>query len=213
VWRGNAWTMYLPKLFLEGDLARLHALIEAYDFAALIAPRGGGPPEIAHVPLMLDRARGERGTLIAHVARANPIWRGFDGEAEVVVVFQGPHAYVSPRFYVDRSRQVPTWNYAVVHAHGAPRLIEADEDVAAVLRRLVDIHEAGAPGRYGVDELTPAFFGELRRHIVAFEIEITRLEGKFKLSQNREPEDREGVIRGLRERGQGFDLAVVELMR
>src|SRR5262245_1760670 len=104
----NARAMYLPKLFLEADLSRLHALIEAYDFAARIAPQGGGTPEIAHIPFMLDRARGERGTLIAHVARANPIWRGFDGKAEVVVVFQGPHAYVSPRWYGDRSRHVPT---------------------------------------------------------------------------------------------------------
>ena len=117
--------MYLPKAFAEPDLATLHDLVEAHAFGVLVVPSAAGPPEISHLPFLLDRTRGPHGTLYAHTARANPIWRGFDGRAGALAVFQGPHGYVSPSWYASRD-DVPTWNYAVVHAHGAPRLIEAD---------------------------------------------------------------------------------------
>jgi transcriptional regulator len=203
--------MYLPKAFAEPDLATLHDLVEAHAFGVLVVPTPSGAPEVSHLPFLLDRARGPHGTLRAHVARANPIWRAFDGKAEVLAVFQGPHGYVSPTWYASRD-DVPTWNYAVVHAHGAPRLIEAEAELLDLLRRLADVHEQGRPDPWSTAELSAGTIGELLPAIVGFELPIARIVGKLKLSQNRRPEDREGAIRGLRERGTPDDLALVKLM-
>jgi transcriptional regulator len=205
--------MYLPKQFSEPSLPRLHGLIDAYGFGALIVGREDGSLEIAHVPFCVDRTRGPRGTLFGHVARANPIWRLFEGRTEVTVVFVGPHGYVSPAFYTSRTEHVPTWNYAVVHALGVPRLLPEKEDAMGVLARLVTQNESPRADPWRMDELEPAKRDELLQHIVVFEIEITRLEGKFKLSQNREQPDRRGALRGITERGDPLDGALAELMR
>jgi transcriptional regulator len=201
--------MYLPQGFARTDVEALHAFIEEHAFGTLIVP--GPPHDVSHVPFLLDRARGERGTLLAHVARANPIWRAFDGRTAAIAVFHGPHGYVSPGWYTTRN-EVPTWNYVVVHAQGAPRVLDGGDELRGLLRRLAEVFERGRPDPWSVDELTPDTYAELSQAIVGFEIPVDRLEGKFKLSQNRKPEDREGAIRGLRERGTPDDLALVRLM-
>jgi transcriptional regulator len=206
-----AASLYLPEAFAERDLGLLHDLIESHAFGLLIAPGEGGAPLIAHVPFLVDRERGAHGTLRAHIARANPMRRALDGSTPVVAVFNGPHGYVSPGWYSSRN-DVPTWNYAVVHAHGTPRAIEDQAEMLALLGRLAEVNERGQPEPWRVDELSPERLGELLPAIIGFEIEITRLEGKLKLSQNRKPEDREGALRGLAARDTPDDRGLVALM-
>src|SRR6185369_2660094 len=110
--------------FAQHAVRELHPIIERYPFGTLIVP--GTPPDVSHLPFVLDPARCERGTLVAHVARAHPIWRAFAGRRPVIAIFPGPHGYVSPAWYTSRNA-VPTWNYVVVHVHGTPRLLETDD--------------------------------------------------------------------------------------
>ena len=188
--------MYLPSHFTETDIAALHALMRAHDFALIIAARDG-VLEAAHLPFLLDPERGPQGTLVAHMARANKLWRAFDGTAEVLVVFQGPHAYVSPRWYEDGGAgAVPTWNYAAVHAHGTPHLIEGEARTREILTRLAAMYEAENPSPWTL-ETAPETVAKMLPGIVAFEIPIARLEGKWKLSQNRSAADRAGVASAL----------------
>ena len=202
--------MYLPPAFVERNAERLQDLIEQEAFGALVVTRGGAAPEITHVPLLLDRGRGPHGTLRGHVARANPIWRAFEERLPTVVIFQGPHTYVSPQWY--RSRQkVPTWNYAVVHAHGVSRLMPGKEDLRRFLTDLAAHHEEG-DSKWTPEELDPGEMQELLEEIVGFEVEITDLRGKFKLSQNCEEPDRLRVVEALRRRARSADVGVARLM-
>ncbi len=203
-------SVYLPKVFAEHDLGLLHDLIDADSFGMLVTPSADGMPMIAHLPFLLDRARGPHGTLLAHVARANPVLRAIETGAPVVAVFRGPHGYVSPNWYTSRD-EVPTWNYVVVHAQGTPRLLDEAELLDA-LARLAAVHERGQQNPWTLEDLTPETKAELLPAIAGFAVEITRLEGKLKLSQNRKPEDREGALRGLRARGAPDDVAMVALM-
>jgi transcriptional regulator len=177
----------------------------------LIASGAGAAPMIAHLPFLLDRARGEQGTLYVHVARSNPIRELLEGGAPVLAVFRGPHGYVSPGWYTSRD-EVPTWNYAVVHAHASPRLLD-EAGLVASLSGLAAVHERGQPDPWTVSELTAETRAELLPAIAGFALTITKLEAKLKLSQNRKPEDREGALRGLAERGAPDDAALVALMR
>ena len=203
--------MYVPELFVESDLEKLHSLINEYNFATLFCqPPGGAPPEIVHMPFILDRTRGTNGSLLGHVARANPVWRLFDGATAAVIVFQGPHGYISPSSYTSR-QQVPTWNYAVVHAHGKPQLLPESE-VLDLLQRLVEKHEGTAEGAWYISELRSEFLKHMTNQIVVFSMAIDRIVGKFKLSQNRSVPDRRAAIEALRARGDLFDPALIELM-
>lgn len=204
--------MYTPSTFAERDEPRLFDLIDAHPFATVVlggVVLGGEAPEITHVPLVLDRPSR---SLIGHVARANPIWRPFDGQRAVVAIFHGPDTYVTPRWYVG-PQNVPTWNYAVVHVHGAPTLLEPGQATERAVRRLVEASEAGREDAWSMDGLEPAFVADLLKAIVAFSIPIARLEGKLKLSQNRSAEDRAGVMAALRARATDDDRAMLELMR
>ncbi|WP_441292455.1 FMN-binding negative transcriptional regulator [Sorangium sp. KYC3313] len=208
---GAPRSIYLPRAFEAHDLAELHDLIEAHSFGMLIAPGEDGVPMIAHLPFLLERDSGPHGTLLAHVARANPIRRALDGSTPVLAVFRGPHGYISPGWYASRD-DVPTWNYAVVHAHGAPRAIEDHDALLALLARLSDVNERGQPEPWSVAELSPEKRSALLPAIVGFSMEITRIEAKLKLSQNRRPEDGDGAIAGLRARGTPDDRALAEVM-
>jgi transcriptional regulator len=208
--------MYVPRHFAfpEGAESAHHDLVDAHNFGLLIAgDGGGGPPEAAHLPFVLDRARGPLGTLIAHVARANPIWRRFAPEREVLLVFQGPHAYVSPDWYAGRGL-VPTWNYLAVHGYGVPRLLEGEAAAADALVQLSATMEATLAPKppWTMHELSETARRALLRGIVAFEIELVRLEGKQKLNQNRTAADRAGVIAALRAQGGAEALAIAEAM-
>jgi transcriptional regulator len=202
--------VYVPRHFAEDDLAAKHALIEAYGFGILALTLDDGI-EAAHLPFLLERGHGELGALRAHVARANPIWRAFDSGREALAVFLGPHAYVSPDWYASAD-QVPTWNYTAVHAYGTPRVLEGDG--LAYLAELSARNEAELAPKapWTLDKMPAEKVRALAKGVVAFEIEITRLEGKAKLGQNRDAEDVAGAAAGLRARGRENDLAVAELM-
>jgi transcriptional regulator len=151
---------------------------------------------VSHLPLVLERSEGKYGTLIGHVAKANEHWKDFDGERSAVCIFHGPHAYVSPIWY-EVSPAVPTWNYAVVHATGRPRLVTTKEHLARVIDRVVATFEPSLLDENGNFAQPAAYKAQMLDHIVGFEIEIEQLLGKFKLSQNRSPADRRGVMQGL----------------
>jgi transcriptional regulator len=199
--------IHIPKHFAEHDLPRLQALVRAHNFATLVSAHQG-EIQVSHLPFLLD---AEGGMLRAHMARANPQWRTFSPEREVVVIFHGPHHYVSPAWYASHP-SVPTWNYAVVHAQGRPTLIDDRERLTALVRELVTRHEAASPKPWKMD-LPTDYQDKMLSGIVGFEIEITRLEGKFKLSQNRPEGDRPLVIEALERLGSDDALGVAALMR
>lgn len=200
--------MYLPEHFKTKDPARCFALIEDYPFAALITT-SDGMPFVSHLPFLLERPGAVPGKLLGHMAHANTQWRHFAAGDDVLLVFQGPHAYVSPAWYA--SPGVPTWNYAVVHVRGKPRLIEDEAELESLLERLTHVHESRLP-----EPWQPVLSGERRTKllgmIVGFEIEITDIQGKFKLSQNRPPEDRQRVCDELRQSNNQTENAIARLM-
>ncbi|HTS55748.1 MAG TPA: FMN-binding negative transcriptional regulator [Burkholderiales bacterium] len=201
--------IYLPEAFHETDREALHALIESHGFATLISP-DPDDPVITHLPLLLDRGRGVQGTLIGHVARANPHWHRIRERPDVLAVFHGPHAYVSPSWYGVQP-SVPTWNYAVVHATGRARLLHDASALESITQRLVQTFESPRPTPWRMD-LPSGFRQQMLSAIVGFEIEITRLSGKFKLSQNRTLDDRRRVVAAL-EAGSAPESEVATLMR
>jgi transcriptional regulator len=153
-----------------------------------------------HVPFLLDRSRGPLGTLIAHVARANPVWRELGAAAPSVVMFQGPQAYITPGWYPSKAahgKVVPTWNYVVAHAHGMARAIEDRDGLLDMLNRLTDVHEARRAVPWRVGDAPSSFIDQLLRAIVGIEIPVDRLEGKLKASQDEALQDRLGTVRGL----------------
>jgi transcriptional regulator len=180
--------MYIPKTFQVTDSEVLAAFIRAHSFATLVSAVEG-TPFATHLPLLLDEGR-----LLGHVARANPHWRAFDGQQEALAIFHGPHAYISPTWYTV-APAVPTWNYAAVHVYGIPRLIEG-EGLAAIVDRLVAAYEAAQPAPWS-GELPAEYRAKLLQAIVGFELEIVRIEGKFKLGQGRSQEDQLGVLARL----------------
>ncbi|MGI9627669.1 MAG: FMN-binding negative transcriptional regulator [Longimicrobiales bacterium] len=202
--------MYLPRSFRVEDLAVLHELIEVHSFATLFSTFEG-TSVASHLPFMLDRSRGEHGTLIAHFARANKHWKHFEGGGEALVVFQGPHAYISPAWYEDQVT-VPTLNYAVVHTYGVPRLIHDPAALRDMVLRLVDVHEGvGSDASWDVAKAEPVMETELKA-IVGFELEIERIEGKFKFNQNRSQADQAGVADRLGGSADANERAVADIM-
>jgi len=191
--------MYVPPAFRESDLPTLQAFMEAYSFATFVS--GGETPFVTHLPLLVDRSRGENGTLVGHVARANPQASLFDGARRATAIFHGPHAYVSPAWYDAGKPSVPTWNYSVVHASGVPRVTDDSAVTKELLARMVAKYEGGRaqPWTY---ELPVDFVDAMLRQIVAFEMPIETLEGKFKLSQNRSKGEQQRVVEGLEREGE-----------
>ncbi len=187
----------------------LAAFIGRHGFATLITSVDG-TPFATHIPLLLDAARGPHGTLVGHVARANPHWRHF-GRGEALAVFTGPHAYVSPAWYAT-GPAVPTWNYAAVHAYGTPAVLTDQAAVRALLARMVATYEAGAATPWSMSTLPEEFVTRMVRAIVAFEMPLARVEGKWKLGQNRSGEDRVRTIAALRATGAPDGVALAALM-
>jgi transcriptional regulator len=200
--------MYIPKAFREDDISTMHKFMQEYSFATLITQHEG-MPFATHLPFILDAQRGSNGTLLAHMARANQQCHDFNSTQEVLVIFQGPHSYISPSWY-EVELSVPTWNYAVVHAYGLPRLIKNWDDLYKLLKILIETHEAQFEKPWPF-QLTHSYLQKMMRGIVGFEIEITRLEGKFKLSQNRTENERKNVIAALEESTDTLSMA--ELMK
>lgn len=200
--------MYIPEHFKETNSERISALIEVNSFGMLVTAPDGAP-FVSHLPFIFDRAAGSKGKLLCHMARANPQWQDFSSCSEVLVVFQGPHAYVSPSWY--SSPGVPTWNYAVVHLRGKPRLIESESELEALVEQLTHVYESHMPSPWKTN-LAGERRTKLLNMIVGFEIEITDIQAKFKLSQNRPPEDRQSVVEKLSQSSNQTEVAVAKLM-
>jgi len=199
--------MYTPKHFHETRIELLHGLIRAYPFAAVVT-RGSGGLAANHLPFELVD-----GMLHGHVARGNELAQQ-DG-AEVLLIFQGPDGYISPNWYPSKhetGREVPTWNYAVVHVHGRLNVIDDAAWLRRLLETLTDRHEAGQPQPWKVGDAPEDHVEKSLRAIVGLEVGIDRIEGKFKLSQNHPARNRAGVIAGLRERDGDGDVELVALM-
>lgn len=199
--------MYIPEHFKETDPERLAALLRDYPFGMLVTVRAG-LPFVTHIPFLYERRQDGVQILRGHVAKANPQWQDLAENQTALVVFQGPHAYVSPRWY--KTPGVPTWNYAVVHVYGKARLLHDAAALEKFLSELTTVYEATQPAPW-----QPELSGERREKllgmIVGFEIEIQEIQGKFKLSQNRPENDRENVIEQLQKSPFTSDLA--KLMR
>jgi transcriptional regulator len=196
--------MYVPAHFDEPDTAVLHALIVENPLGILIT-HGSSGLDANHIPFELKADEGPRGVLHAHVARANPVWQDVANGDEVLVVFRAGDAYVSPTWYPSKQethRQVPTWNYQVVHAHGRVTIRDDERYVRGLVARLTRTHEASLPTPWKMTDSPAEFIDTLLKAIVGVEIEITRLVGKLKLSQNKEVRDRAGAGSALAERGE-----------
>lgn len=186
--------MYIPSSFKEENPDLLFALIEEYSFG-LFFSQHQDKPEVTHLPFLFDRNKYDKGTLIAHFAKANKHWRTLEEDKEVLCVFQGPHMYISPSWYKNRDT-VPTWNYATVHVYGKPKVIHDLNELRKMVTTLTNHHEAQVDSDWSLEEGKSSFESDLRA-IVGLEIEITRMEGKFKFNQNRSVEDQLGVIEHL----------------
>ncbi len=199
--------MYVPAHFHQTDQDKLYEFIEQHSFALLVS-RLHDEPFATHLPLLLDRSTGPLGTLVGHFARANPQWQADD--RNVLAVFSGPHAYISPTWYV-AEHVVPTWNYLAVHAYGTLRLVESHEETVGVVKRLVGHYEQSQPRPWDFNA-AEQYFDKMARAVVAFHIEIARLEGKWKLSQNHPRERRENVVRALEGHTDENSQAIARLM-
>jgi transcriptional regulator len=192
--------MYIPAHNRESDVAVMHALIAAHPLGAWVT-QGEGALLVNHIPFLIDASRGEYGTLIGHVARANPVWKQFSRDVTSVVIFQGAEHYISPSWYPSKAetgKAVPTWNYAVVHAHGMPVVFEGRERLLAHVTALTDTHESPLEPPWHVSDAPAAFIDALLNGIVGIEIPIASLVGKWKASQNRPETDRRAVSDALR---------------
>ena len=195
--------MYTPAHFAVTDPAALHRIIREHPLGILVTPSPDGM-DANHIPFEFDPTVGAHGLLSAHVARANPVWQQCAGGADVLIVFRGNEHYISPNWYPSKHethRQVPTWNYEVVHAHGRLTVRDDDKFVRGVVARLTRAHEASEPKPWKMGDSAPDYIDGMVRAIVGIEVLVTRLEGKSKLSQNREPRDVQGAADSLRARG------------
>jgi transcriptional regulator len=207
--------MYNPPSFAERDVATMHDFIDAHPFGALVTSSPAGL-FATHLPLVLDRGRGAHGALQGHIARANPHHELAQDGAEALVLFTGADSYVTPSFYPSKSahgKVVPTWNYVAVHAHGTLRFVTEPLALRRHLERLTARHEAERPRPWSIEDTPEGYVDKLLGAIVGVEIEITRLDGKWKMSQNRPAEDIEGVIEGLGASDDARQREVAELVR
>ena len=204
--------MYNPPHFQEERTEVLQQLIREHSLAAVVTM---GPEGLIanHIPLILDEKTGPLGTLRGHVARINPQWRDSLPHVAALAIFQGPSAYITPSWYPSREetgKVVPTYNYVVVHAQGTLRTYEDPDLLLRNVRALTEQHEAGLGKRWSVEDAPRDFIREQLKGIVGIEIPIARLEGKWKVSQNRVPADRQGVIDGLRAAGDVKSLTMAD---
>jgi transcriptional regulator len=189
--------MYTPSAFREARLPELHGAIEAIAFASLISTTPDGL-QVSHIPLLLAPEEGEYGTLYGHVARANA--HALCGRAPSLAIFLGPHAYISAGWYPGKQthgREVPTWNYIAVHAHGTLQTFDDPSALRQLLARLTDRHERAMPRPWRIEDAPADYIDRNLGAITGLRLPIDRLDGKWKLSQNRTDADRDGVLAGL----------------
>lgn len=198
--------MYIPPAFRMEDLQKLTEFMSVHSFA-MLTTHHDGELLASHLPVLHDP---DRSILVSHMARANPQWKHLHPEREVLLIFQGPHAYISPSWY-QTEQAVPTWNYAAVHVYGTPRILDNHEQVVELLERTVQTYEANRENPWSYN-LPTDFRDKLVQSIVAFEIEITRIEGKWKLGQNRSQEDCRGVLTELSNSANSVHQQLASLM-
>jgi transcriptional regulator len=209
--------MYQPPLFREERLDVLHALIRAHPLGMLISVGPDGEAEANTIPMLLDTTRGENGILKCHVARANPQWKMLAANGLALVVFQGPDSYITPSWYqtkIETGKVVPTWNYAMVQVRGNATIHDDRDWLGAQIRELTRSHEDPREKPWAVDDAPEAFIDSQIKGIIGIEIEITAIEGKWKVSQNRPMQDRVGVAKGLEaENAVSRDADMVSLVK
>ena len=207
--------MYVPPHFLEDDKAALHQAIGETRLATLVT-LGSEGMEASHVPILLDEGEGTYGTIRGHLARANPQWRRASAETPALVMFLGPDAYVSPNWYATKretGRVVPTWNYLAIHAYGRVEFFEDAERLRAIVTSLTQRHEGRREKPWAVSDAPEDYIQAQLRGIIGFRLPIDRLEGKWKLSQNRPEADRRGVVEGLEGEGGAPESAIAQRMK
>lgn len=207
--------MYLPPAFAETSVDRLHEAIRASGLATLVTLTADGLLA-SHVPMLLDPSPAPYGTLLGHFAVANPHAEPPQPGVEALAIFTGPGAYVSPGWYQTKNetgKVVPTWNYVAIHAYGKLEVFRDRESLREVVRRLTEKHEAGLPEPWSMDDAPAEFMESQLKGIVGFRLTITRLQGKWKMSQNRAPQDRAGVIRALSQSDDQVKQAVAKLVK
>jgi len=203
--------VYVPPHFREDQVPELHDFIRAAPLATLVSSTPAGL-FASHLPLLIDPEPKPFGTLSGHLARANPHWKEATSGTEALAIFTGPQAYITPAWYVakqETGKVVPTWNYAAVHAYGTLRFFEDEASLLRLVTRLTETHEAKRAAPWAVSDAPADFVKGMLRAIVGFELTVTRLEGKWKMSQNRPPADIERVVEGLDRDGEAAVAAVV----
>lgn len=206
--------MYIPKSYEESRVPVLHEFLETRPFATLVT-MGSEGLFATHLPLLLERAGGTLGVLRGHISRANTQWRDFSTSVDALVIFSGPHHYITPNWYPEKAKSgkvVPTWNYVVVHAYVRLRVMEEATWLLENVTALTDAHEAGSSSPWQVGDAPEEYVQALTRGIIGLELTITRLEGKWKVSQNQSAENRKGVVKGLEELNTAESLAMKRLV-
>lgn len=206
--------MYLPEQFHVADRAQMHALMRARPFATLVSAGAAGLVA-THLPTLLKPDEASAGVIECHVARANAHWKDFAGGLEALMIFQGAEGYVSPAWYpskAEHGKVVPTWNYATVHAYGHAVTVSDRAWLERHVSELTDQQEHGQDTPWATSDAPGSYIDVMLRGIVGIRFDIARLEGKWKMSQNRDAADRAGAARGLRARGEGDDAEVADLV-
>ncbi|HMN79454.1 MAG TPA: FMN-binding negative transcriptional regulator [Burkholderiaceae bacterium] len=202
--------MYTPPAYVESNLALLHDRMRQWSFATLVT-HGANGLNATHLPFLLEPHAGDKGTLIAHLARANAQYQDLLAGARTLVVFQGPHAFISPSWYRNRLT-FPTWNYTAIHAHGHPVLVEEPEAVHDILRATVATYDTPLGGEWSFPEMPQSLTQSRLRAIVGVRIPLDAIEGKMKLNQDKSVADRRGVIAALERQGGEQALAVARMI-
>lgn len=197
--------MYISRLYREDDRARILEFLRQNEFATLVT-HDGGKPTASHL-LMEVVETGDAWFVNGHMSKANPLWKTFGRDPEVLVIFQGPHTYISPTWY--NHVNVPTWNYQAVHLYGYPRIVDGEE-YRAMLSRLIQRHENGTS--YRMESLPQDFVEKQMNGTVGFQVKVTRIEANYKLSQNRDDEDYHNIVARLNEREDEMSHRVAEAM-
>jgi transcriptional regulator len=199
--------MYIHKLYREEDREKILAFLRENDFATLVA-YDGEKPVASHLLMEIVEA-GEKLFINGHMSKANPFWKMFEKTPEVLAIFQGPHTYISPTWY--NHVNVPTWNYQSVHLYGRPRIVTDQHESYAILKQLIDRYEISSS--YKLETLPPGFVEKEINGIVAFQIEVSRIEASYKLSQNRDAESYRSIVAHLEEWTDDFSQRVAQAMR
>jgi transcriptional regulator len=201
--------MYIPEAFKQSDPNKLYDFIENNAFGLLLS-QVDGEPFASHLPFLLDRAALPHGSLLGHLALANPQWRQAEGQ-NVLAIFAGPHTYISPSWY-EAEQVVPTWNYVAVHVYGTLHVVHDTETLATILRAFVERYEVGLPRPWQF-EAGSDYSRKMMKAVAGFRIDISRIEGKWKLGQNRPKDQRERVVRTLQTSTDENSLAIAEMMK